>query len=170
MRIGQALGLRHADIQSWDNVIRVVPRDDNSNGARAKIKDAHTIHVSADLMCLYADYLVYEFDEIESDYVFVNLWEGERGRPMTYGSVADLFRRLSRKTGILVHPHMLRHTHATELLRSGWDAAYVQKRLGHAQIQTTINTYTHLTDDDMKKAYQAYTEKMRKGSDTNHDI
>lgn len=36
MRIGQALGLRHSDIKSWDNEILVVPRDDNANGARAK--------------------------------------------------------------------------------------------------------------------------------------
>jgi integrase/recombinase XerD len=144
-----------------------VPRDDNSNGARAKTKDPYAIPVSADLMRLYADYLVYECDEIESDYVFVNLWEGERGPPLTYGSVADLFRRLSRKTGVAVHPQMLRHTHATELLRSGWDPSLVQKRLGHAHIQTTMNTYTHLTDDDLKNAYHEYIEKVRKHRETN---
>jgi len=33
MRIGQALGLRHEDIDSMDNLIHVVPRDDNDNGA-----------------------------------------------------------------------------------------------------------------------------------------
>ncbi|MGT2397883.1 tyrosine-type recombinase/integrase [Staphylococcus aureus] len=33
---------------------------------------------------------------------------------------------------------ILRHTHATELIRSEWDAAYVQKRLGHAHVQTTL--------------------------------
>lgn len=60
--------------------------------------------------------------------------------PMTYTTVADLFRRLSRKTGLRATPHMFRHTHATDLLRAGWDAAYVQKRLGHAQIQTTVNS------------------------------
>nr|WP_273542780.1 tyrosine-type recombinase/integrase [Aeromonas caviae] len=42
-------------------------------------------------------------------------------------------------------PHIFRHTHATEL-RSGWDASYVQKRLGHKDIQTTINTYAHLNE------------------------
>lgn len=159
MRVGQALGLRHEDIQSWDNVIRVVPRDDNSNGMRAKAREPYAVHVSRDLMALYADYLVHEFDETASDYVFVNLWEGVRGRPLSYGAVADLFRRLSRKTDIHVHPHMLRHTHATDLLRHGWDASYVRRRLGHAQIQTTINTYAHLTDDDLKHAYQAYLDR-----------
>ena len=49
-----------------------------------------------------------------------------------------------------------RHTHATELLRSGWDAAYVQKRLGHAYIQTTTSIYAHLSGEDMGKAYALY--------------
>jgi integrase/recombinase XerD len=51
---------------------------------------------------------------------------------------------------------MFLHTHATELLRSGWDAAYVQKRLGHAHIQTTISIYAHLPAEDMGKAYARY--------------
>jgi integrase len=80
---------------------------------------------------------------------------------MTYSAVIDLFRRLHKKTGIRIHPHMLRHTHATELLRSGWDVAKVQKRLGHASAQTTLNIYTHLTDDDLKQAHHAF-EKAKK--------
>jgi hypothetical protein len=36
MRVGQALGLRHADVVSRACEIRVVPRGDNANGARAK--------------------------------------------------------------------------------------------------------------------------------------
>ncbi len=161
MRIGQALGLRHEDVQSWDNLIRVVPRSDNANGVRAKTREPYTIHVTEELMALYADYLVHEFGETDSDYVFVNLWEGAIGQPMTYGAALDLFSRLSRKTGMYARPHMLRHTHATKLLRSGMDAVFVQKRLGHAHIQTTINTYAHLTDDDLKAAYQAYCETAK---------
>jgi integrase/recombinase XerD len=162
MRIGQALGLRHEDIHSWDNVICIVPRDDNANGARAKTRETYNIHVSKELMGLYTDYLLKEFDEIDSDYVFVNLWDGVIGQPMKYSAIADLFRRLSQKIGIDVHPHILRHTHATELIRNGWDAAHVQKRLGHAQVQTVLNTYTHLSDEDMKAAYKDYLDKREK--------
>ena len=162
MRIGQALGLRHEDIQSWDNLIRIVPREGNTNGARAKTRETYNIHVSKELMGLYTQYLLKEFDECESDYVFVNLWDGVIGQAMKYGAVADLFRRLSQKIEIKVHCHMLRHTHATELIRSGWDAAHVQKRLGHAQVQTVLNTYTHLEDEDMKEAYKDYLDKRDK--------
>lgn len=162
MRIGQALGLRHEDIQSWDNLIQIVPRDDNANGVRAKSKDPNTIHISKELMGLYSEYLQREFMEILedfSDYVFVNLWDGKIGSPMTYNSVMDLFNRLKRKTGIAIHPHMLRHSHAIELIREGTEMACVQKRLGHASIQTTIDTYVHVTNEDMKQEYQKYLEQ-----------
>ncbi|WP_277876470.1 tyrosine-type recombinase/integrase [Anabaena azotica] len=51
---------------------------------------------------------------------------------------------LSKNTGIPVTPHMFRHTHATELIRSKMKMSYVQKRLRQASIQTAINTYIHL--------------------------
>ncbi|MBW4424222.1 MAG: site-specific integrase [Nostoc desertorum CM1-VF14] len=162
MRIGQALGLRHEDIHSWDNLIVIVPRVGNVNGARAKTRESYNIHISKELMGMYTDYLLNEFDECESDYVFINLWDGVIGQPMKYSAIADLFRRLSDKTGIRVHPHMFRHTHATELIREGWDAAHVQKRLGHAQVQTVLNTYTHLSDEDMQEAYKDYLNNRDK--------
>lgn len=162
VRVGQALGLRHEDIRSWDNEIHIVPRNDNSNGARAKAREPYVLHVTTDLMAQYTDYLIQEFDETDSSYVFVNLWEGAIGQPMTYETVIALFRRLRRKTGIAVHPHMLRHTHATELLRSGMEPMYVQKRLGHASIQTTLSTYSHLDTNDLKAAYHGYLDKRKK--------
>lgn len=163
MRIGQALGLRHEDILSREKIIRVIPREDNLNGVRGKTREPNSIHVSANLIRLYAEYLVDEVQEVRSDYVFINLWHEPVGQPMTVSSVADLFRRLGKKTGIRIHPHLLRHTHATELIRSGWEVAYVQKRLGHSSVQTTINTYTHLTDQDLKQAFQIHQAKKEKG-------
>lgn len=151
MRIGQVLGLRHEDIRSGDNQVVIRFRSDNENNARSKSRDDNVVDVSSSIISLYTDYFIYEYGEIESDYVFVNLWDGEIGSPMKYGSVITLFKRISKKTGIDVTPHIFRHTHATELLRSGWDLAYIQKRLGHSDIQTTANTYAHLTNDDMKK-------------------
>jgi integrase/recombinase XerD len=155
MRIGQALGLRHQDLRSRERLIQVVPRD-NPNAARTKSREPLTIHVSASLMQLYAEYLVEEIQDVVSDFVFVNLWREPVGRPMSISAVEDLFRRLREKTGISVHPHMLRHTHATELIRSGWSAALVQRRLGHASVQTTINTYTHLNETDLKEAHEKF--------------
>lgn len=44
-------------------------------------------------------------------------------------------------------PHDLRHTHCTKLLSNGMDIKYVQKRLGHKNVHTTLNIYHHLTEN-----------------------
>ncbi len=160
MRIGQALGLRHEDVRSWDNEIWIVPRDNNANGARAKTRNSYSVHISKDLMGLYSEYITTEYpDDVDSDYLFVNIWEGKVGYPLTYSTVQALFCRLSNETGIKVTPHQFRHTHATNLIREGMPMAYVQKRLGHASIQTTIDTYVHVSNEDMKHEYQNYLEQ-----------
>lgn len=42
--------------------------------------------------------------------------------------------------------HSLRHTHATKLIESGVSPKAVQARLGHENIETTLQTYVHNTD------------------------
>ena len=43
--------------------------------------------------------------------------------------------------------HALRHTHATLLIFNGENIKVVSDRLGHKDISTTLNTYTHVMDD-----------------------
>jgi integrase/recombinase XerD len=161
LRIGEALGLRHEDmVTGKSNEIHVVPRLDNVNYVRAKSLAERKVHVSKELMQWYSGYLIDEYPEaIDCDFVFVAtkaIGRGQIGTALAYKTVDSLFRRLSKKTAIKVNPHLLRHTHATELIRAGWDMAYAQKRLGHADIQTTINNYVHLTEFDLKKMYEKY--------------
>jgi integrase/recombinase XerD len=161
MRIGQALGLRHSDISVEDNEIHIVPREHNANGARAKSRHAYVIpDVPASLIQLYTEYLVADLGALESDhlpdYVFVNLWEGERGHPMTYDAVMSLMRRLRKRTAIEVAPHQFRHTRATSWLRDDQlSLESTSALLGHASIETTRAIYDHRTMDDVKKELQA---------------
>lgn len=155
MRIGAALGLRHADICSWELTVTIVPRLENADWARTKGIQAYPLQVTAEWVQLYADYLVREFRTCRSDYVFVNLWREPYGQALTYAAVADLFRRLTRKVGFKVHPHMLRHTHGTELAQYGLDLALVQQRLGHQQVQTT-RKYVHLSATEVNAAIRAF--------------
>jgi integrase len=46
--------------------------------------------------------------------------------------------------------HDLRHSHATMLFQSDVSPLLVSKRIGHRDIQTTLNTYTHIQNDDFK--------------------
>jgi integrase/recombinase XerD len=92
-------------------------------------------------MRLYADYLNREYGAVDSDYVFVNLWAGPAGRPMTYPAAYDLVTRLRAATGIGFSPHWCRHTYATWLLRRGAGMETVKELMGHASVATTIDTY-----------------------------
>jgi len=52
------------------------------------------------------------------------------------------------KTGF----HDLKHTHATWLLKLGVNPKIVQERLGHYDISTTLNIYSHVTKSMQKNA------------------
>jgi integrase/recombinase XerD len=151
-RIGEALGLRHEDLSIAKSEVRIEPRH-NSNGARVKNWKPRTLPVNRELFAIYADYMDIEYGLIDSDYVFVNLLRGQRGRPLAYESVRDLVLRLRRDTGIAgFTPHQLRHTFATDLIRRGTDWHVLQLLLGHSSAQTTISVYGHLTVDDARRA------------------
>ncbi|WP_454053578.1 tyrosine-type recombinase/integrase [Clostridium sp. Marseille-Q7071] len=53
--------------------------------------------------------------------------------------------------------HDLRHTNATILISEGVDFKTVQNRLGHKDINTTLNVYSHVNKEMQKKA----TEKIK---------
>jgi integrase/recombinase XerD len=94
MRVGQALGLRHCDLVSHSCMLRIVPREDNANGARAKCHSEVEIPISAPLVRLYSEYLFEEYGDLDSDYVFVNLFAEPQGRPLCYSAVNGLVCRL----------------------------------------------------------------------------
>jgi integrase/recombinase XerD len=153
LRIGEALGLRHEDIDARRGVISVRQRR-NVNGARAKTW-SREVPADAGLIRLYSDYLHEEYGALDCDYVFVNLWGQPRGRPMSYASVDRLTRRLRVRTGIEFTPHQFRHSYATDLLRRGVAVEVVQHLLGHATISTTVDAYSHLGVEDARRALVA---------------
>lgn len=56
--------------------------------------------------------------------------------------------------------HDARHTHASILIRRGVPLPYVQTRLGHESITTTVNTYGHLQPDAHVQMAQVLAEEM----------
>jgi integrase/recombinase XerD len=149
MRIGQALGLRHEDVVTWENRIEIVCRDDNANGARAKGGEG-SVPVSVALMRLYAEYMHVEYCSLDSDYVFVNLWGGRVGRPLTYATVNDLVLATRRTVGFHFTPHFFRHTYATLNRRAGVPLEVISQLITHRSVQTTQQTYTHLDVEDLR--------------------
>ena len=61
---------------------------------------------------------------------------------------------------------MLRHTYATLLYDAGVDVKKAQKNLGHSDVSTTLQIYTHLSDEKEKIADEEYdrylTQRVQK--------
>jgi integrase/recombinase XerD len=54
-----------------------------------------------------------------------------------------------------VRPHLLRHTFATDLLRSTKNIRLVQKALGHTSLSSTM-IYTHVYDEELETALKTF--------------
>jgi integrase/recombinase XerD len=153
MRVGQALGLRHEDVVTWENRVEIVSRENNANGARGKGGEG-SVPVGTELMRLYAQYMHVEYGSLDSDYVFVNLWGGQVGAPMTYATVNDVVLRTRRDVGFRFTPHWFRHTYATLARRNGVPIDVISQLITHRSVQTTQQTYTHLDVEDLRSELQ----------------
>ena len=91
-----------------------------------------------------------EYGELDSDYVFVNLWGGRVGQPMSYATVDDLVRRTRARVGFHFTPHMFRHTYASMARAGGVPLEVVSKILTHRSLQTTAAIYTHTTAEELR--------------------
>ncbi len=89
--------------------------------------------------------------DLENWWVFVNLQRGPWLAAMRPETVYDLIDVLKKRLGGSVPsgwtPHWLRHSHATALLLSGAKEHVVMRRLGHADVQTTLALYGWVTED-----------------------
>jgi integrase len=72
----------------------------------------------------------------------------EDGAPLQPRSLSHQFNKLTRGIGGLprLRFHDTRHTHATQLLKSGVHPKVAQERLGHSTITTTMDLYSHVTE------------------------
>ena len=93
---------------------------------------------------------------VESVYLFSTL----KGDRMNDRYIRDFVKRYGRKMNIKkdVHPHTLRHSFATDLLRSTANIRLVQKALGHVSIATTM-IYTHIVDEQLESALKGFRNK-----------
>ncbi len=175
MRIGEVLGLRRSDLHLMGSSTQLgcqvpgphlhVVRRDNPNRASAKSRDARAVPVGAWVLAYYDRYVEERLGCPAADgcdFVFVNLFHAPLGAPMTDSAVRQLFGRLGRRAGLArqVHPHMLRHTTATEMAEAGVPIDVVQALLGHRFI-TSTQVYTHPSQRRMRDAIEAVEAASR---------
>lgn len=60
-----------------------------------------------------------------------------------------------------VRPHGLRHTFATNMISNGVDVKTVAEILGHSNVATTLQMYTHPTQETKRKAINSVMKKMK---------
>lgn len=58
--------------------------------------------------------------------------------------------------------HAFRHTHASILLNAGLPYKEIQTRLGHAKISVTMDTYSHLSKENQKRAVSVFETALEK--------
>jgi integrase/recombinase XerD len=84
-------------------------------------------------------------------------------RQLSQGLRAMVARR-GKKAGIhkgangRVHPHMLRHTAATDMYKATHNLMIVKSMLGHASVRTT-EIYTHIHNHELQQAMQTYRQE-----------
>lgn len=80
-----------------------------------------------------------------NDFIFYNLKDGI----VSSNAVNKYLKKKLKELGIdrNMTLHGLRHTHASILLYSGINILNVSKRLGHANLETTMSTYLHIVKE-----------------------
>lgn len=69
------------------------------------------------------------------------------GSPMHPDSVTGWMSKFSKRRGLPhINPHAFRHTMASILYFNSADSVSISKRLGHAQVSTTVNIYAHVIE------------------------
>ncbi len=102
------------------------------------------------LVRCYSDYMHEEYGALDSDYVFVNLWAGEVGRPMRYANVVDVVERARRRVGFHFTAHQFRHTYATLAYRHGVQLEVIGALLTHRSPHSVL-VYAHPTAEDLRR-------------------
>lgn len=84
------------------------------------------------------------------------------GSIITPDSFKYACRVIHHDLGLAFNFHSLRHTHATMLVEAGADLKDIQERLGHAQIQTTMDKYVHNTEEMQDRSVELFEQAALK--------
>jgi integrase/recombinase XerD len=169
LRRGEAAGLRRPDMHmALDSTsvgcdvpgehLHVVRREDAANGAVAKSRRSRVVPLDFLVVQAYDAYCWERAQVREAascDFVLVNLFRQPLGAPIRPGAINELLAALSRRAGLdrPVHPHMLRHAFASNVLAAGGTLDEAQALLGHASPKST-QIYLHPPLEQLRAAVE----------------
>jgi site-specific recombinase XerD len=138
LRCAEALALRPCDVDFDAGTLRV---------RFGKGRKARTVGIDSEALTVVRAWLgARDAAGVVSDFLFCDLKPGYAGERMQPRYVRAEVARIARRAGVAhrVHPHGMRHTHAVELRREGWDIPLISRQLGHASVATTQIYVDHL--------------------------
>lgn len=152
LRIAEALALRTKDVNLEAGTITIL----HGKGDRAR-----TVGIDPQAGAVLEQWLERRraIGMTPASPLFCTISQPRPGRPLHSAYVREAFKDLAMKAGIekRVHPHGLRHTHASELAREGVPVHVIRKQLGHASLATTERYIDHLAPLEVIHAMQART-------------
>lgn len=147
MRWGEALALKWEDFDFQRKLIRI-ERSVYYVSTRPEIKSPKTESGFRKVPLLGALEAAVS-DKRSKGYLFTPdggkslLWESQAHR---------IYKNFQDQTGLTITAHQIRHGYATALFEAGVEPKVAQKLLGHAQISTTMDIYTHVREDMIASA------------------
>lgn len=164
LRKSEALALTWADVDFKRREIRVTKSLSYPSGNEPVVKSPKT--EAGNRVVPIIDILVEPLQEAKrgsaSPYVFPAAWSnrsGTAGGMMHRRGYDGAWQRYCEAVGLVgadgkptITAHNLRHGTATIMKNSGVDPHTAQKILGHSRVSTTMEIYTHLTDEQQVKA------------------
>lgn len=140
IRNGELCAINACQIKPGDNTFTIIGK---GNKPRLCFMDDETHKYIDEYMALRKD---------NAPALFIS--EQNKGARISNEVVQMVVKNCAEKAGLRksVHPHTLRHTFATDLLRNNTNIVYVKEFLGHENIQTTM-TYTHVVDEDLRAVH-----------------
>ena len=159
LRPGEVLGLHLEDIAYGRRRLAVRHRLDHPKGVRPKSLTERLVDLhEPEALAAVSEYIMRERPgDADSPFVFLVGGHGaRRTEPLGYDALVKLFARACTRAGIReawVTPHALRHTHATRMWEGGMRELTLQKRLGHASIEST-RLYTRVSDREVVADYR----------------
>jgi integrase len=99
------------------------------------------------------------------------IFKTSNGLPIDPHNLRRTFKRISKVAGLPTSTlHHLRHTAATNLKDLGVPAKDVQAILGHSNISTTLQFYTHADINSKSEALQKYDDQISEKSASSRQI
>lgn len=153
LRASETISLKLTDIDLERRLLRVIGKGDKERIVPFSTiaREALVEYLKKERPLLLAKRKDSQSEKEKEDHVFLN----NRGQKMTLRGLEYIVTAAARKAGYTMHlhPHMLRHSFATELLTNGVDLRIIQELMGHSSINTT-SIYTHVTYEDLRKTYR----------------